>query len=214
MTPAWIIPVESTSKPDSQIICQAGKIIRQNGVVIFPAKCLYGLAANALEPQAVEKVFNLKQRPKDKPILVLIPDKTHLKALVKSIPDTAVKLMDAFWPGNLTLVFEAKEHIPKLLTADTGKIGVRVPIHPVAKALVQNLNCPITGTSANLSGQQSCSNPQNLAPAIMDAADLVLDAGELKGGKGSSIVDVTQSPPIILRDGEVPAELINKALAE
>jgi len=199
--------------PDTDIIIKAGKIIQNNGVVIFPAKCLYGVAANALNEKAVEKVFQLKQRPLNNPILVLIPDKKMLLTLVKSIPKPAEKLMDAFWPGNLTLVFEASSNIPKLLTAGTGKIGIRIPAHPVAKALVEYVNLPITGTSANLSGQNSCNQACRLDPAIIDHADLVLDAGTLKGGKGSTIADVTTAAITILREGEVTADQINKTLA-
>lgn len=206
-----IVPVDPDT-PDQQTIIQAAKIIRQNGVVIFPAKCLYGVAANALDEKAVQKVFDLKQRPKNNPILVLIPDRKHLKELVISIPEAAEKLMDAFWPGNLTLIFEAGKHIPKILTAGTGKIGIRVPIHPVAKALVQSLGYPVTGTSANLSGQESCFQILRLDPFITDHADLILDAGTLKGGKGSSIVDITQFPPVILREGEVSSDQIKSCI--
>lgn len=198
---------------DSESIIRAGKIIQNNGVVIFPAKCLYGIATNALNETAVAKIFNLKQRPRSNPILVLIPDRTMLKDLVKSIPESATRLMDAFWPGNLTLVFEARDTLPKSLTAGTGKIGIRLPVHPVAKALVDWLKSPITGTSANLSGQESCNCIGRLDPAIRNAADLVLDAGTLKGGKGSSIVDITGPAVNIIREGEVRADRIRAILS-
>jgi L-threonylcarbamoyladenylate synthase len=199
--------------PAPDVILTAGKILRNNGIVIFPAKCLYGVATRALDEKAVEAVFQLKQRPLNNPILVLIPDRTLLQDLVTSIPQTAQKLMDAFWPGNLTLVFEAKKHIPELLTAGTGKIGVRLPLHPVARALVESLGFPITGTSANLSGQDSCDRISRLESSIIDQADLILDAGSLKGGAGSTIVDVAGSCVHILREGEVSADQINHALA-
>lgn len=199
--------------PESDHIIKAGKILRNNGIVIFPAKCLYGIAARALDEKAVKKVFDLKQRPLDNPILVLIPYRTMLQDLVKSIPEPAEKLMDAFWPGNLTLVFEAKDNISKLLTAGTGKIGVRMPVHPVAMALVELMGVPLTGTSANLSGQAGCSRADRLDASIIDHADLVLDAGILKGGTGSTIVDVTGSNIHILREGEVTADQIKEALA-
>ncbi|MCK5837770.1 MAG: threonylcarbamoyl-AMP synthase [Desulfobacula sp.] len=199
--------------PASDTILTAGKILRSNGIVIFPAKCLYGVATRALDKKAVEAVFQLKQRPLNNPILVLIPDRALLPDLATSIPQTALKLMDAFWPGNLTLVFEAQKHIPELLTAGTGKIGVRLPLHPVARALVESLGFPITGTSANLSGQDSCHRINQLDAAIIHQADLILDAGSLKGGAGSTIVDVTGSCIHILREGEVSKDQINHALA-
>ncbi len=161
------------------------------------------MAANALNPVAVEKVFQIKQRSADNPVLILIKTPKILPSLVKQIPDPARQLMNRFWPGKLTLIFEAADHISPRLTAGTGKIGVRLPGHPVARALVNALDFPITGTSANISGDPGCTRTQDLAPAIMSQADLILDAGLLQGGKGSSIVDVTVSPPIVLRQGAV-----------
>ncbi len=207
-----IVSIDSVN-PEPDIIAKAGKIIQNNGVVIFPAKCLYGVATNALNKKAVEKVFHIKQRPLDNPILVLIPNQNMLPDLVTTISKSAQKLMDAFWPGNLTLVFEAKNNIPQLLTAGTGKIGIRIPVHPVAKALVESVKFPITGTSANLSGDKSCSQADKLVPSIIDYADMVLDAGLLKGGTGSTIVDITASNINIIREGEVSARRINETLA-
>ncbi|NOX33422.1 MAG: threonylcarbamoyl-AMP synthase [Deltaproteobacteria bacterium] len=199
--------------PESDIIFKAGKIIQNNGLVIFPAKYLYGIATNALNKKAVKKVFHLKQRPLNNPILILIPDRDMLPYLVKSILEPAKKLMDTFWPGNLTLVFEAKDTIPQILTANTGKIGVRIPAHPVANALVKHAGFPITGTSANLSGQQSCSRINQLDPAIIDHADLVLDAGSLQGGAGSTIADATSSKITIIREGAVSKKKITRTLS-
>jgi L-threonylcarbamoyladenylate synthase len=207
------IPIDPAS-PDPKIIKQAGKIIQNGGVVIFPAKCLYGIAVRALDDHVPARVFDLKQRPLDKPILVLIPDKAMLPDLITAIPETAARLLAAFWPGNLTLIFEARDHIPKILTAGTGRIGIRLPSHPVAKALVECVGFPITGTSANLSGNAGCSRPEHLDPAVTAAVDLILDAGTLKGGPGSTIVDVTFSPVRILRQGEVSAEDIHKVLTK
>jgi len=198
--------------PDLDCIARAGKILQKNGIVIFPAKCLYGVAANALDEFAIKKVFHLKQRPWNNPILVLVPDKKMLPNLVTSISRQAYTLMDAFWTGNITLVFEAKKHISKYLTAGTGKIGIRIPAHPVAKALVEYVNFPITGTSANLSGKNGCYQIHQLSSTIIDQADLVLDAGTLKGGRGSTIVDVTASSAIIIREGEITISQINELL--
>ncbi|WDP92417.1 MAG: threonylcarbamoyl-AMP synthase [Desulfobacter sp.] len=192
-------------RPDAGSIQRAGKVLARNGVVIFPAQCLYGVAANALNPDAVEKVFQIKQRPADNPVLILINDPSALPALVKTIPDQARRLMDRFWPGNLTLVFEAADHISPRLTAGTGKIGIRLPGHPVARALVNAVDFPITGTSANTSGQPGCTRPEELPPEIISSAGLILDAGPVKGGPGSTLADVTCTPPALLREGAVPA---------
>ena len=213
MIPNKIIRLDPV-RPDSESIIRAGDIIRNNGTVIFPTRCLYGIGAFALNEKAVENVFRIKQRPLNNPILVLIPDESLLKELVKSIPEPAKKLMNAFWPGGLTLVFEARDEIPKLLTAGTGRLGIRVPSHPAAKALVDHLNFPITGTSANLSGQPGCDRVSRLDPSIIEKADLILDAGILKGGIGSTIVDVTVFPVRMIREGEVTQEQIQKALTQ
>ncbi len=199
--------------PDHDTIKKAGKILTQQGVVIFPAQCLYGVAANALAPDAVEKVFQLKQRPKSNPILVLIKNKTDLKSLVKTVPERAERLMAKFWPGNITLVFEAATHVSPRLTANTNKIGIRLPGHPVARALVTAVDFPITGTSANLSGQPGCHQATDLPTSIVKNADMILDAGPVKGGAGSTIVDVTQDPITILRHGAVSEENIRQALS-
>ncbi|MCP4719395.1 MAG: threonylcarbamoyl-AMP synthase [Desulfobacteraceae bacterium] len=205
-------PMDS-AHPDHPHIIEAGKIIRNQGIVIFPTQCLYGVAANALDPKAIEKVFALKQRSRSNPILVLIQDTKDLKPLVKKVPDSARILMDRFWPGNLTIVFEAADHVSPLLTAHTQKIGIRIPAHPMAAALVEHAQGPVTGTSANLSGQPGCNLVSQLPPAIVQGADLILDAGPLKGGPGSSIVDVTTDPVRILRQGAVSAEKIHQALS-
>ncbi|MCG8684952.1 MAG: threonylcarbamoyl-AMP synthase [Desulfobacterales bacterium] len=201
------------SRPDPSVIQNAGKILSNNGIVIFPAACLYGVAANALSPKAVEKVFHIKQRPKDNPILVLIRDTDDLNTLVKSVPKAAQRLMDRFWPGSITLIFEAANHISPILTAGTGKIGIRLPGHPIAQALVHAVDFPITGTSANLSGKPGCIDPYRLPASIVNEADLILDSGKVKGGIGSSIVDVTCNPIKIVREGAVSANDINLALA-
>lgn len=198
--------------PEPDIIQKAGKILKKNGVVIFPAKCLYGVAAHALNKAAVQKVFHIKQRPLDNPLLVLVKHLDMLKSLVADFPVAAEKLINAFWPGNLTLVFKADSTIPSALTAGTGKIGIRIPSHPVAGALVNHIDFPITGTSANLSGNPGCTDIQNLDPFVLEHANLILNAGTLKGGKGSTIADVSDNVPKVLREGEITVQQIHTAL--
>jgi L-threonylcarbamoyladenylate synthase len=113
--------------------------------------------------------------------------------------------MEAFWPGRVTLVFDARDTLPDSLTAQSGKIGVRLPGHPVAAAMVRQVKGPLTGTSANLSGRPGCYRLPDLDPQIAGQVDLVLDAGTLQGGVGSTVVDVTGEPPRILREGQVTA---------
>jgi L-threonylcarbamoyladenylate synthase len=189
--------------PKPATISQAAAVIRGGGVVCFPTRCLYGLGADALNTAAVERVFDIKQRPADMPLLVLINNPSQMDGLAGNIPRVARVLMERFWPGRLTLVLEAEASLPALLTAGTGKIGIRLAAHPVARALVEAVAKPITGTSANLSGGGGCRKVSELGPPIRRQVDLILDGGPLKGGVGSTVVDVTGETPVMIREGEV-----------
>jgi L-threonylcarbamoyladenylate synthase len=188
---------------DYSMIQEAANIIQKGGVIAFPTRCLYGLGADAFNPEAVDRIFKIKQRPAEKPILILIDDPIRLERLVTHISDAARAIMDRFWPGKVTLVFAAGEEVPQHLTAGTGKIGVRLTAHPVAAALVGLLQVPLTGTSANLSGRPGCHRLEDLQPQVVKQLDLVLDAGPLTEGTGSTVVDVTGEIPRVLREGVV-----------
>jgi L-threonylcarbamoyladenylate synthase len=213
MRPSNIRKINS-QKPEVAIIKEAAGVIKQGGVIVFPTRCLYGLGADAMNPIAVERIIEIKQRPAENPILVLIHSKKQLEMLVEKIPPVADAIMEAFWPGRVTLVFDARGTLPGLLTAQTGKIGVRLPGHPVAAAMLGQVKGPLTGTSANLSGRPGCNRLSDIDPQITGQADLVLDAGTLQGGVGSTVVDVTAEPPRILREGQVTAGQIWGALTE
>jgi L-threonylcarbamoyladenylate synthase len=209
---ASIINIDPVS-PAQSIMDRAGEIITEGGVLIFPTQSLYGLGANALDRDAVERIFSIKQRPAHKPLLILINRLSQMPSLVQAIPPAASRIMNSCWPGGVTLICHAAAHLPANLTAGTGKIGIRMPIHPVARELVRRVSFPVTGTSANLSGHPPSSNADDIDDAVRKAVDMVLDAGELKGGVGSTIVDVTTSPPSILREGIVASSRILKAIS-
>lgn len=171
----------------------------------IPTRCLYGLAVDAFNISAVDRIFKIKRRPVQKPLLVLIDKADQLNRLAGHVPATAFAIMGKFWPGNVTLVFEARKNLPSGLTAGSGKIGVRQPGQPVAMALAAAVQGPITGTSANLSGKAGCYHMADLDREISEQIDLALDAGPLKGGAGSTVVDVTGEHPRILREGGVSA---------
>jgi len=189
--------------PETEVIGRAEAVIRAGGVVCFPTRCLYGLGADALDPAAVERVYEIKQRPADMPLLVLISRSAQLSELAERVPHMAQLLMERFWPGRLTLILEARPHLPARLTAGSGKIGIRLAAHPVARALVEAHAKPITGTSANLSGGSGCRQITELDPRIARQVDLILDGGVLKGGVGSTVVDVTEEIPVVIREGEI-----------
>lgn len=190
-------------RPEPEIIQRAAALIERGGVIAFPTRCLYGLGAAAFDAAAVNRVFEIKQRPVKKPILIMINRRRQLERLVLHISEAAALIMDHFWPGRVTLVFEAASTVPGQLTAGTGKIGIRLPGHPVAAALVDALGKPLTGTSANLSGKPGCRRSNELDPLLVQQLDGVLDAGPLEGGTGSTVVDVSQDVPQVLREGGI-----------
>jgi L-threonylcarbamoyladenylate synthase len=194
-------------------IDRAAALIKQGGLVVFPTSSFYGLGADALNAEAVDRVFKVKKRDPQKPLLILIACLPDLAPLVRTIPGTASQLIEAFWPGRLTLIFEAADSLPPNLTGYTGKIGIRLAKHPVASSLVKSAGKPITGTSANLSGTGGRTEVALLEGWIKDHVDMVLDAGKLPGGKGSTVVDVSVSPPKIVRQGAVRAGEITAVLA-
>jgi L-threonylcarbamoyladenylate synthase len=200
------------SRPDPAVIARAGKIIAGGGVVVFPTQTLYGLGVNALDPHAVDRIFTIKERPPDKPVLILINSIYDIQKLSAEIPTAARKIIESCWPGGVTIVFRAAQGLPYNLTAGTGKIGIRLPLHPVARELLRSSSVPVTGTSANISGFAGCSTIKEISMGIQEHTDMILDAGALKGGLGSTIVDVTVTPPGILREGTVPERRIREVL--
>lgn len=193
----------SPTDPADDTIKKAALIIKAGGIIAYPTRCLYGLAADAFNNGAVRELFTIKQRSPQKPILILVDGTERLEMLVSNVSGTAAQIMRRFWPGKVTLVFDASDTVPAGLTGGSRKIGIRRPGHPAALALVKAVGRPITGTSANLSGHPGCHRVSDLAPALARHLDLVLDAGPLAGGRGSTVVDVTAKIPQILREGVI-----------
>ena len=193
-------------KADSKGIERASQLILQGGVVAFPTETFYGLGADAGDVVALQKVFQIKGREENKPLLLLVADRTWVQDLVKKISPAAEALIERFWPGPLTLVFEASAHLPPILTANTGKVGLRVSSHPVTQALVQAVGRAITGTSANLSGQASPSLAAQVSQALGRKVDAILDGGKTAGGLGSTVLDVSAVLPKIIRQGAISQE--------
>ena len=198
--------------PHADLIDAAVRLLENGGVIAFPTGSLYGLGADALNTDAVERVFTIKRRPLDKPLLILVPDRAVVFDLAAEVTPAAKRLMDRFWPGRVTIVFKAFPELPSNLIAGTGKIGIRLPGHPVARALVSAFGRPITGTSANLFGQGGCHHIDELDAMLIEQLDLVLDAGLLKEGIGSTVVDITGAEPIVIREGVVSKQAILAAV--
>jgi len=160
--------------------------------------------------EAIERLFLVKKRRSENPVLILIPSEESLCRYVTSIPDIAHHLIRQFWPGGLTIIFQADPNIPALLTAGTGKIGVRLSSHPIATGLTRTAGVPITGTSANISGQPACVNALEVFHSLGKGVDIILNGGETKGAPGSTILDVTTTPPRIIREGMISSGQLNE----
>lgn len=190
-------------------LLKAADLIRAGGMVAYPTESFYGLAVNAADEEAIQRLFAIKKRRSDHPVLILIHSIEVLDRCVASIPEIAHKLIRQFWPGGLTLVFKAGSNLSPLLSACTGKIGIRLSSHPVATALVKAVGIPITGTSANISGQPACVNAVEVLHSLGKGVDLILNGGATKGAPGSTILDITVTPPKILRQGIVGREQLS-----
>jgi L-threonylcarbamoyladenylate synthase len=191
---------------DSEGIKKTARIILQGGVIAFPTETFYGLGADALDEKAVKRIFQVKGREEEKPLLLLVAERSQLSRLVQEVTPPAERLMEKFWPGPLTLVFKASSQISPLLTANTGKIGIRVSSHPVARALVQAVGRPITGTSANLSGQPSISTAPEVFRSLGETLEAILDGGRTAGGPGSTVLDISGPFPQVIREGAITRE--------
>lgn len=187
-------------------------ILKAGGVVAFPTETFYGLAADATNEKAVDRIFEIKGRSFNNPIALIISKENDLDLLTDNIPEEAKKLMAAFWPGPLTLVFKASPSVSPRLTAGTGKIGVRISSHPIAQALAAGLGSPITATSANLSGTRECTTAEEVKGQITSDLVTIIDGGVTPGGKGSTFFDVTSDPPSILREGMIAEATIQAVL--
>ena len=198
--------------PEPHLIARAAAILKAGGVLAFPTETFYGLAADAANEEAIEKIFRIKGRDFGNPIALIAAGDRHLPGLVVEIPNAARILMRAFWPGPLTLVFKASSNVIPKLTAGTGRIGIRISSHPIAAGLAEALDGPITATSANRSGAAENVSAHEVLQLLGEDLDAVIDGGPAPGGMGSTFLDVTADPPVVLREGAIPKERIFEAL--
>jgi L-threonylcarbamoyladenylate synthase len=188
---------------------EAAETLRSGGLVAYPTESFYGLAADIGNETAILRLFRVKKRATGKPVLLLIPSVESLKRYATIVPEPAQRLMDAFWPGGLTLIFEARKDVSMLLTAGTGKVGIRLSSHPIATALAQAMGSAITGTSANISGALPCNTSHGVASALGKGVDRILDGGETPGQMPSTVLDMTTRPPTVLREGLISQEALS-----
>jgi L-threonylcarbamoyladenylate synthase len=202
----------SNKESEEKILARAVEILAGGDIIAYPTETFYGLGADATNEKAIQKIFAVKGRNFKNPISLIIGQTDDVYSLVQGVPETAKKLMAAFWPGALTIVFLAADKVSPMLTAGSGKVGLRVSSHPIALKIVQILKRPLTATSANLSGSPECSHAPEVAEQIGDKIDAILDGGKTQGGKTSTIIDVTCNPPVILREGLISREAIEECI--
>lgn len=200
--------------PEAEAIDEAAAIIRRGGLVAFPTETVYGLGANALDPAAVARIFHAKGRPADDPVIVHLLAATDLPRVARHVPPVAERLARAHWPGPLTLLLPKSNQVPEAVTAGLGTLAVRVPRHPVALALLRASGVPIAAPSANQFGHTSPTTAEHVLHDLGGRIDLVLDGGPTPLGVESTVLDVTRTPPVILRPGGLTREAIETMIGE
>lgn len=193
-------------RPEKDKIRIAAELIRNGGLVAFPTETVYGLGANALNPEAVAGIFKAKNRPLDNPIIVHVADKEELYKLTEDIPVIAEDLMDFFWPGPLTLILKKSEVVPYVTTGSLDTVAIRMPDHRISLALIAESGVPIAAPSANTAGKPSPTNAKHVIEDLGAKVDMLLDGGPTMVGVESTVLDLTSSTPKILRPGGITSE--------
>jgi L-threonylcarbamoyladenylate synthase len=188
----------------------AVEVLKRGGIVAYPTDTVYGLGADPLNEKAVSRIYEVKNRPHNSPLPLLLADKSDLLKVALIVPEIAWRLVEQFWPGGLTLVVKKNAWVPDSITAGGDTVAVRMPDHPVTIALIRGLGNPIVGTSANLSGKPSPVTAEEVGKQLGGRIDLIIDGGRCTGGIESTVVDVSGSSPTILREGAVSREDIAK----
>ena len=198
----------------AESIAAAGDVIVRGGTVVFPTETVYGLGADAMNADAVAKIFKAKGRPGDNPLIVHVSDFTQIDTLVIEVPEKAKKLAEVFWPGPLTLIMARSERVPNRVTAGLSTVAVRFPSHPAAKALIDAAGTPIAAPSANISGRPSPTKSIHVLEDMIGKVDAILIDTDTKVGLESTVMDMTSDPPTMLRPGGITPGQIEKIIGK
>jgi L-threonylcarbamoyladenylate synthase len=199
-----VIKEENPESPE-----RVAAVLNKGGIIIYPTETLYGLGTLAVNEESVEKVFSVKGRVQGRPIPILVRDKEMLFEFVE-VTDEAVRLIEKFLPGPLTLVLRQKRDLPYLISAGTGKIAIRISRHPFVKRLFDFLSKPLTSTSANISDQENIFSFDKIRETFDGKVELIVDSGNLPQSKGSTVVDLTVKPAFISREGDIEKEKLKE----
>jgi L-threonylcarbamoyladenylate synthase len=209
MTPVLAVAAHA---PSAEVIARAAEVLRRGGLVAFPTETVYGLGANALDAEAVARIFQAKGRPASNPLIVHLPEAPQPGPVVAAWPDRAARLAARFWPGPLTLVLPRGPAVPDAVTAGGPTVAVRVPAHPVALALLQATGLPLAAPSANSSTRLSPTRAEHVLRDLVGRIDLILDGGPTRGGIESTVLDLTAEPPRLLRPGLIEPAAVEEVL--
>ena len=193
---------------------EAGKLIAGGQLVAFPTETVYGLGGDALDPEASRKIYAAKGRPSDNPLIVHIAEFEDMYRVGKNIPEKAKKLSDAFWPGPLTMIVEKSDAVPDATTGGMNTVAVRMPNHPVALELIRKSGCLIAAPSANTSGRPSPTEASHVAEDLDGKIAMIIDGGQVGIGIESTIIDLTEEIPMVLRPGYITPKMLSEVLGE
>lgn len=211
---AEILKVDPKYPEEAEAIARAAEMIRKGEVVAIPTDTFYGLAANPFDAGAVERVFAIKGRAKHMPLLLLVNSAEMARGLAANLPAEFERLAGRFWPGPLTIVVEASGKVPAKVTGETGRIGLRLPAAAVPVAIVKQAGGPVTGTSANRTGEKECAAAREVAQQIGMSVPLILDGGASGATRTSTVIDVREDRWEVLREGAIGVEEIAAALGK
>ena len=197
---------------DDEKLMEAAEILRAGGLVAFPTETVYGLGANALNEEAAKKIYAAKGRPSDNPLIAHISKPEELAPLVKEVPEAGKKLMEAYWPGPLTMIFPKSDIVPYGTTGGLDTVAIRMPDHPVALELIRRSGVPIAAPSANTSGRPSPTKAEHVMEDLHGKIPMILDGGAVMVGVESTIIDFTEIVPVILRPGWITKESMEEFL--
>ena len=206
-----ILPIDPLD-PAPEVLTRVASALRQGRVVAYPTETLYGLGVDPFREEALERLYVLKGRPTGMPVSILVRDVAMLEEVAHDLPGPAMRLVEAFLPGPLTLVLRARPRLPERLTCGTGKIGIRISAHPFMKHLFSRYAAPITTTSANPTGRPDARDAKEILAYFPEGIDCILDGGPVPGILGSTVVDGTGEEPVILREGAITEDEIAEAL--
>lgn len=195
-------------EPDK--IKEVARVLKEKGIIVYPTDTIYGMGADCLSPEAIKKIYSLKKRKAIKPISVVISDVEDVEKIAVDIPPSFWEIADKFWPGPLTLILKASPDIPAELCGDSRTIGVRLPALPWLRELVREAGVPVTATSANISGEGVYTSVKKIVKAFSGKVEMIVDAGDIKDTRPSTLLDITSGKLKIIREGAFSSQKLKK----